>query len=122
MRARLSALIAAVLVAGCSSGTRTVYVVRDRPVPVPTPAPAPPPAPVAVLPLEIALGRPSLRSLPVQTNRAAYVAIFEVVPKEGVTMLHPSTVKQGRMALSGLNSVPVSWESRDGSRQGTARS
>src|SRR5687767_294800 len=100
MRARLSALIAAVLVAGCSSGTRTVYVVRDRPVPVPTPAPAPPPAPVAVLPLEIALGRPSLRSLPVQTNRAAYVAIFEVVPKEGVTLLHPSTAKQGRMTRS----------------------
>src|SRR5688500_15375049 len=103
MRARITSLVAVTLLAACSSGTRTIYVVRDRPVPVPAPAPAP--APAAVPALEIAVGRPSARALPVQTNRAAYVAIFEITPKEGIVLVHPSTPRQAKMVLTGLSSV-----------------
>ena len=120
MRARISALVVAIVFAGCSSGTRTVYVVRDRPVPPPPPA-APPP--VVFQPLEIALGRPSARTVPVQTNRAAYVAIFEITPRQGVILVHPSTPRQTRMVLSGLSFVPVWWESQPsgGGRANDAR-
>ena len=112
MRARIAITLAAFALAGCVSGTRTI-VVREYPAATPVPAPAPRPIP-APLPtprrlaqLEVALGNPSAGKVPVQTNRAAYVAIFEIIPQEGVTLLHPSTPKQSRTVMSGLSWVPV---------------
>ena len=112
MRAPLSSLFAALVLAGCVSGTRTI-VVREYPAATPAPTPAPKPVPVPLpaprrlMQLEVALGNPSAGKVPVQTNRAAYVAIFEIVPKQGVTLLHPSTARQGRTVVSGLSWVPV---------------
>ena len=125
MRARISVVVAATMLVGCSSGTRTVYVVRDRPVQAPPPAAAPAPAPappaVVVQPLEIAVGRPSPRAVPVQTNRAAYVAVFEIIPQQGVVLVHPSTPKQAKMMQSGLGSIPVWWATPAPAGRGAAR-
>lgn len=113
MRAQFSFFAALLTLAGCVSGTRTV-VVREYPASTaptadPRPVPSPLPVPRRAEQLEIALGAPSSGRLPVQTSRAAYVAIFEIVPKQGVTLVHPSTPKQGRMVMSGLSWLPVWW-------------
>ena len=114
MRAPLATLLAAFVLAGCVSGTRTI-VVREYPVatpvvtptPRPAPVPAPLPAPRRLAQLEIALGSPAAGKVPVQTNRSAYVAIFEIIPQQGVTLLHPATPKQSRTVMSGLSWVSV---------------
>ena len=86
---------------GCSSGG--VVVVR-RP-PAPTPAPV-----VIVEPLEIDVARPHNGKLFVQTNRPAYVAIFEIVPDGGVALIYPGSSRQRRFVVSGLREVPVWWQ------------
>ena len=114
MRAPLATLLAAFALAGCVSGTRTI-VVREypaatpvlTPAPRPAPAPAPLPVPRRLAQLEVALGNPTAGKVPVQTNRSAYVAIFEIIPQQGVTLLHPATPKQSRTVMSGLSWVSV---------------
>src|SRR5688500_5003772 len=112
MRAPIAILVAAFALAGCVSGTRTI-VVREYPaatpvpVPAPRPIPTPLPTPRRLAQLEVALGSPAAGKVPVQTNRAAYIAIFEIIPQQGVTLLHPSTAKQSRTVMSGLSWVPV---------------
>ena len=100
MRTPLATLTAALALAACSSGGRYVVV-------QPTPEPLPPP-------LELTLARPVNGKLYVQTNRPAYVAIFEIVPERGVTLAHPSTPRQSRVTLSGMHRVPVQWSSPGG--------
>jgi hypothetical protein len=110
MRAPIVTILAAFALAGCVSGTRTI-VVREypaaTPVPAPRPIPAPLPTPRRLAQLEVALGNPAAGKVPVQTNRAAYIAIFEIIPQQGVTLLHPSTPKQSRTVMSGLSWVSV---------------
>ena len=101
MRTPLATLTAALALAACSSGGRYVVV---------QPTPEPPPTP----PLELTLARPVNGKLYVQTNRPAYVAIFEIVPERGVTLAHPSTPRQSRVTLSGMHRVPVQWSSPGG--------
>ena len=96
----ISRLVAVLALAACSSGT-TIVVRR--------PAPAPPPPRPRIEPLELALARPVRGQLLVQTNRPAYVAIFEIVPDRGVALLAPSYTHQRTWMLAGLNWVPVSW-------------
>lgn len=97
---RLTTLVAALTLAGCSTGN--VIVVRR-------PAPPPPPPPPRIEPLEITLARPVRGQLVVQTNRPSYVALFEIVPDRGVALLSPSYPHQRTWMLAGLNWVPVSW-------------
>lgn len=96
----ISRLLAVLALAACSSGT--TIVVRQ-------PAPPPPPPRPRIEPLELALARPVRGQLLVQTNRPAYVAIFEIVPDRGVALLAPSYAHQRTWMLAGLNWVPVSW-------------
>jgi len=102
MRTRSERLIAvlALSLAGCSSGG--TVVVRHPPPPAP--------APVVVEPLEVDIARPHNGKLFVQTNRAAYVAIFDIVPERGVTLVYPVSTRQRRFVVSGLRDVPVWWE------------
>jgi hypothetical protein len=98
---RVATLIASIALAACSSGT--VIVVRQ---------PAPPPLPPRprIEPLEVTLARPVRGHLLVQTNRASYVALFEIVPGRGVALLAPAYAHQRTWMLAGLNWVPVSWK------------
>jgi len=85
--------------AACSSG---ITVLR----PVPAPAPV-----VYVEPLEVDIARPHKGKLFVQTSRAAYVAIFEIVPDRGVELVYPVSPRHGRFVVAGLRDVPTWWES-----------
>ena len=60
-------------------------------------------------PLEVIVTRPVGNHLYVQTNRPAYIALFEIVPGGSVMLAHP--LSRQRM-LSGLNRVAVWWDSQ----------
>jgi len=96
----LAAILGLTLVA-CSSGGITVI----RPTPAPTPAPV-----VYVEPLEIDIARPHQGKVFVQTSRAAYVAIFEIVPDRGVELVYPVSPRQRGFVIAGLREVPTWWE------------
>ena len=96
---------AALALAACSSGsTRVIYVQS------PAPAAAPKPAPIA--PLEVTLGRPVRGKVVVQTNRPAYVALFEIVPGRGVTLVRPASAPQRLFVVSGMRTMPVWWSTK----------
>src|SRR5688500_7706313 len=88
---------------GCSPGG--MVVVRQPPAPAPVPVPV-----VVMEPLEIDVARPHNGKVFVQTNRPAYVAIFEIVPDRGVTLVYPQSSRQRRFVVSGLREVPVWWQ------------
>ena len=92
MRTPCNTVIAtlALALAGCSSG---VTVVRQPP--------APGPVPVVIEALEVDIARPHNGKLFVQTNRPAYVAIFEIIPERGVTLVYPVSTRQRRFVVSG---------------------
>jgi len=96
---RLTAVLA-IAVAGCSpSGV----IVRQPAAPQPMPV-------VVIDPLDVDIARPHNGKLFVQTNRAAYVAIFEIVPDRSVTLVYPVSARQQRFVVTGLRDVPVWWE------------
>jgi len=103
MRTRSNHLIAAValVLAGCSSGG--TVIVRQ-------PLPQPAPVPVVIEPLEVDVTRPHNGKIYVQTNRAAYVAIVEIVPERGATLVYPVAARQRQFVVAGLRDVPVWWE------------
>ena len=108
MRSSLRILLAIAAFAACTPGT--VIVVREpvsNPRPAPRPAPAPTPAPAPLAPLEVDIGRPHRGQLVVQTNRPAYVALFEIIPDQGVTLVHPSSARERRFMISGPRRMPV---------------
>ena len=96
----LAAILGLTLVA-CSSGGITVI----RPTPAPTPAPV-----VYIDPLEIEVARPHQGKVFVQTSRAAYVAIFEIVPERGVELVYPVSPRQRGFMVAGLREFPTWWE------------
>jgi hypothetical protein len=80
-------LVAALFFGGC-----THYHVTPAGAPRPDRVGAPAPEPIE--PLELNIGRPSGGQLLLQTNRPAYVAIFEIVPDRGVTLIYPAAMHQ----------------------------
>lgn len=80
----------------------------------PTPVQARAPEPVA--PLEVTLARPVDGRMLVQTNRPAYVAIFEIVPGHGVALMQPANIRQRRAIYSGMNWVPATWATERATR------
>ncbi len=61
------------------------------------------------MPLEVTLARPVNGRLLVQTNRPAYVAIFEIVPGHGVALMEPANVRGRSATYSGMHWVPATW-------------
>jgi hypothetical protein len=105
------AILAGTLLVACASGTRVVYV----PVATSTPAPAPVkviPAPLP--PVGVTIARVEDSRLLVSTNQPAYLAVFEIVPNRGVTLVYPASPRQRQMALAGSNWLNVSWRSARG--------
>ena len=78
----------------------------------PEPEPLPPPPPARVAPLEITVVRPDGGRLLLQTNRYAYVALFEIVPQRGVALIYPASTHQSTAQLSGLSWVQTWWTLR----------
>ena len=102
MRSRSDRLVAvlALVLAGCSSGG--TVIVRQPPPPAPLP--------VVIEPLEVDVTRPHNGKIYVQTNRAAYVAIVEIVPERGATLVYPTSTRQRQFVVSGLRGLPVWWD------------
>lgn len=73
------------------------------------PAREPVRAPEPLTPLEVTLAPPVNGRLYIQTNRPAYVAIFEIVPGQGVTLLQPANTRQRTVTYSGMNWVEGQW-------------
>ena len=101
MRTPVNTVVASLALAlvGCVPSTT---VVRQPP--------APKPLPTVIEPLEVDVARPHNGKIYIQTNRPAYVAIFDVVPERGVALVYPVSARQRRFVVSGLREVPVWWE------------
>ena len=124
MRTPLAALAASVLLA-CSSGTRIIYVPAPRPAPTtasaPAPAPAPRAVPVAPRPVAVSIVRVDEQRLLLRTNQPAYLAVFEIVPNRGVTVVYPASPRQRQLALSGSHWLNVSFGPERVDDDGNAR-
>ena len=95
------ALLAMLSIAACvGPGTYTV---------VPQSTPAPVVQRPAVSPMEVTIVRPEAGKLLVQTNRAAYLALFEIVPDRGVALIYPTNARQQNMRMAGLSWLPIGW-------------
>jgi hypothetical protein len=104
MRTPIYLLIAALFFSGCTHYHAAPASSASRPVDrLEEPEPDP------VEPLELDVGRPSGGQLLLQTNRPAYVAIFEIIPNRGVTLIYPAAAHQQNMMVSGLTWVPLWW-------------
>ena len=117
MRAPL-VVIAGSLLMACSSGTRIIYV----PAPATTPAPAPVrtvPAPLP--PVGVNIVRVDEHRLQVSTNQPAYLAVFEIVPYRGVTLVYPANPRQRQVALTGTSWLNVAWRSDRGANDDDER-
>jgi hypothetical protein len=99
MRSPLAVLAMLSIAACVGPGTYTV-------VPQSTPAPVQRPA---LSPMEITIVRPEAGKLLVQTNRAAYVALFEIVPDRGVALIYPTSPRQQSARMAGLSWLPIGW-------------
>lgn len=96
--------MAAVGLAACGP----TYVVQSPPQPAPQRVPAPP----RVEPLEVNVVRPDDGRVLIQTSRPAYVAVFEIVPGRGVSLVYPAPYRPRDMMLTGLTWVNVDWTMR----------
>jgi hypothetical protein len=104
MRTPIYVLIAALFFSGC-----THYHVTPAGTPVQPVDRVIAPEPEQIEPLELDVGRPVGAQLLIQTNRPAYVAIFEIIPNRSVTLIYPAAAHQQNMLVSGLTWVPLWW-------------
>ena len=84
------------------------YVVQQPPSQAPQRV-APPPR---VQPLEVNIVRPEEGRVLVQTSRPAYLAVFEIVPGRGVSLVYPQPYKPRDVTLTGLTWVNIYWTMR----------
>jgi hypothetical protein len=70
------------------------------------------PVPPRVDPLQVNIVRPEEGRVLIQTSRPAYVAVFEVVPGRGVSLVYPAPYRPRDVMLTGLTWVNLSWTMR----------
>ena len=99
-------LLALVFVGAAACGP--TYVVQSAPTPAPQRVPVPP----RVEPLGVTIVRPDDGRVLIQTSRAAYVAVFEIVPGRGVSLVYPQPYRPRDVELTGLTWVNVGWTMR----------
>jgi len=85
------------------------YVVQGPP---PGPAPQRVPPPPATPPLEVSIVRTEEARVLLQTSRQAYVAVFEIVPGRGASLVYPAPMRPGNVQYTGLTWVNVYWTMR----------
>jgi hypothetical protein len=76
------------------------------------PAPQAAPEPPRVEPLQVNIVRPEDGRVLVQTSRPAYLAVFEIVPGRGVSLVYPRPMQPVDVLLNGLTWVNVYWTMR----------
>jgi hypothetical protein len=112
---RFPRLLVAFSVVGAAACGPT-YVVQSRPGPAPQPAPEPP----RVAPLEVSIVRTEENRVLVQTSRQAYIAVFEIVPGRGVSLVYPAAMRARNVQQTGLAWVNVYWTMRPDYRVASA--
>lgn len=85
------------------------YVVQGPP---PGPAPQRVPEPPRVPPLEVSIVRTEEGRVLLQTSRQAYVAVFEIVPGRGVSLVYPAPMRPRNIQYTGLSWINVYWTMR----------
>lgn len=101
---RLLVGLSAVGAAACGP----TYVVQSPPGSVPQRAPEPPRVP----PMEVSIVRTEENRVLVQTSRQAYIAVFEIVPGRGVSLVYPAPLRPRNVQQTGLTWVNVYWTMR----------
>src|SRR5690348_13204877 len=116
MRTRLVALAGSILLGACVSGTRVVYVpvsdASNTPAPAPVPAPvvAPPQVVEAPLPpIGVTIVRADQGRLLVSLDQPAYLAVFDIVPGRGVSLLYPASPRQRQVVITGSRWLDPRW-------------
>ena len=104
---RVSRLLVALSVVG-SAACGPTYVVQSPPGSVPQRAPEPPRMP----PMEVSIVRADENRVLIQTSRQAYIAVFEVVPGRGVSLVYPASLRPRNVQQTGLTWVNVYWTMR----------
>jgi hypothetical protein len=105
---RISRHLLAVLTVAGTAACGPTYVVQQPPSQAPQRVPPPP----RVEPLEVNVVRPEEGRVLVQTNRPAYVAVFEIVPGRGVALVYPQPYRPREVMHTGLTWVNVYWTMR----------
>lgn len=100
MRPTIAILASSFVLAACVSGGG-VYTS--------TSAPAREPVAVEMPPVGVTIVRANESRLLVSTNQPAYLAVFEIVPGRGVTLVYPASARQPQRAWSGASWINVSW-------------
>lgn len=104
---RFPRLLVALSVVGAAACGPT-YVVQSPPGSVPQRAPEPPRMP----PMEVSIVRADENRVLIQTSRQAYIAVFEVVPGRGVSLVYPASLRPRNVQQTGLTWVNVYWTMR----------
>ena len=104
---RFPRLLVAISVVGAAACGPT-YVVQSPPGSVPQRAPEPPRMP----PMEVSIVRADENRVLIQTSRQAYIAVFEVVPGRGVSLVYPASLRPRNVQQTGLTWVNVYWTMR----------
>ena len=104
---RFHRLLVAVSVVGAAACGPT-YVVQSPPGSVPQRAPEPPRVP----PMEVSIVRTEENRVLIQTSRQAYLAVFEIVPGRGVSLVYPAPLRPRNVQQTGLTWVNVNWTLR----------
>src|SRR4051812_10551936 len=108
MRTPLVLLAGSILLAGCGPLPPVVYL--PAPDAASTPAAEPPVAPMP--PVGITIARADENRLLVSTNQPAYLAVFEIVPGRGASLVYPTSPRQQQSAMWGSNWLTLSMSSR----------
>ena len=104
---RFPRLLIALSVVGAAACGPT-YVVQSPPGSVPQRAPEPPRMP----PMEVSIVRADENRVLIQTSRQAYIAVFEIVPGRGVSLVYPASMRPRNVQQTGLTWVNVYWTMR----------
>ena len=122
MRTRLVALAGSLFLGACVSGTRVVYVPVADASNTPVAAPAPTPAQVAppqvveapLPPIGVTIVRADQGRLLVSLDQPAYLAVFDIVPGRGVSLLYPASPRQRQVLITGSRWLDPRWSSMVG--------
>ena len=104
---RFPRLLLALSVVGAAACGPT-YVVQSPPGSVPQRTPEPP----RVAPMEVSVVRADENRVLIQTSRQAYIAVFEIVPGRGVSLVYPASLRPRNVQQTGLTWVNVYWTIR----------
>ena len=107
MRLALHRVLAAVVIGTAACGP--TYVVQGPP---PGPAPQRVPPPPQTPPMEVNIVRTDENRVLIQTSRQAYIAVFEIVPGRGVSLVYPAPMRPRNVQQTGLTWVNVYWTMR----------